>query len=130
MAHGGAKRRKSPKPNENKKYSTSPFAAPAHNFERPHFQKKQIRKEKPSEPVGFYTRSAASVKDTENDEKDEKTGFNRINELEKFQKSVKRRHSRMKKRLIGGGKQKNTLPFTKKPSYKRGKSAPPGFGGA
>ena len=36
----------------------------------------------------------------------------------------------MKKRLIGGGKQKNTPPFTKKPSYKRGKSAPPGFGGA
>lgn len=64
------------------------------------------------------------------DQKTEVKGFNRINELEKFQKLVKKRHSRMKKRLIGGGKQKNTPPFTKKPSYKRGKSAPPGFGGA
>ena len=57
-------------------------------------------------------------------------GFHRLQELEKFQKRIKKRHSRMKRRLISLGKQKNFPPFTKKPSYKRSKSSPPGFGGS
>ena len=36
----------------------------------------------------------------------------------------------MKRRLISLGKQKNFAPFTKKPNYKRSKSAPAGFGGS
>jgi len=59
----------------------------------------------------------------------QKTGFHALNELEKFQKRVKRRHSRMKNRLFGRGKQRNVSPYTRKPSYKRAKSAPPGAGG-
>ena len=39
-------------------------------------------------------------------------------------------HTRKKKRLIGKGGQANSAPYTKKPSYKRSKSAPPGFGGS
>jgi hypothetical protein len=57
-------------------------------------------------------------------------GFNKLFEEEKFQKRVKKRHSRMKRRLISLGKQKNMPPFTKKPNYRRGKSAPAGFGGS
>ena len=57
-------------------------------------------------------------------------GFNKLEEEEKFQKRVKKRHFRMKRRLISLGKQKNVAPFSKKPSYKRGKSAPVGFGGS
>ena len=34
-------------------------------------------------------------------------------------------HSRKKRRLIGKGGQKNTTPYTDKPSFKRSKSAPP-----
>jgi|TARA_R110000824_G_C15225356_1_gene677990 hypothetical protein len=62
-------------------------------------------------------------------ENDAKAGFHALNELEKFQKRVKRRHSRMKNRLIGRGNQSNKPPYTRKPSYKRAKSAPPGAGG-
>jgi len=61
---------------------------------------------------------------------EEKAGFHRLDEIEKFQKKVKRRHSRMKKRLIGYGKQKPGSSYPSKPNYKRSKSAPPGFGGA
>jgi hypothetical protein len=57
-------------------------------------------------------------------------GFNKLFEKEKFQKRVKKRHSRMKRRLISLGGQKNTPPYTKKPNYKRSKSAPSGFGGS
>ncbi len=57
---------------------------------------------------------------------DEQKGFNRLNELEKFQRKLKNRHSRMKKRITAQGLQFAGSPFTKKPSYKRGKSAPPG----
>jgi len=39
-------------------------------------------------------------------------------------------HPRKKKRLIGKGAQPNTPPYSDKPSYKRAKSAPAGFGGA
>jgi len=52
-----------------------------------------------------------------------------IREEEKIQKAYKRGHARKKRRLIGKGNQPNTPPFTKKPSMKRAKSAPPGFGG-
>ena len=48
---------------------------------------------------------------------------------EPFQKAVKKNHKKMKIRLIGLGRGKNT-PGTTKPSYKRSKSAPPGFGGS
>ena len=53
----------------------------------------------------------------------------KINEEEPFQKAVKKKHKKMKIRLIGLGGGKNTRG-TKKPSYKRSKSAPPGFGGS
>ena len=56
----------------------------------------------------------------------EDKGFDHLNEIKKF----KKRHSLMKKRLISLGNQRNTPPFTKKPSYKRSKSAPVGFGGS
>ena len=48
---------------------------------------------------------------------------------EPFQKAVKKKHKKMKIRLIGLGGGKNT-PGTTKPSYKRSKSAPPGLGGS
>lgn len=57
-------------------------------------------------------------------------GFDKLQEEEKYQRLVKKRHSRQKRGLIGLGKQKNTPPFSKKPSYKRGKSSPAGYGGA
>jgi predicted nucleotidyltransferase len=60
---------------------------------------------------------------------DAKSGFHALNELEKYQKRVKRRHSRMKNRLIGRGNQSNEPPFTRKPSDERAKSAPPDAGG-
>jgi hypothetical protein len=60
-------------------------------------------------------------KDNLNSEK----GFDRLNETKKF----KKRHFLMKKRLISLGNQRNMPPFTKKPNYKRSKSAPVGFGG-
>ena len=57
-------------------------------------------------------------------------GFNRLTEEGKFQERVKKRHFRMKRRLISLGRQKNVPPFTKKSNYKRAKSSPPGFGGS
>jgi hypothetical protein len=53
-----------------------------------------------------------------------------ITEVEEFQKAVKARHAKMKKRLIGMGGQANTTPYNTKPSMKRSKSAPAGFGGS
>jgi len=53
-----------------------------------------------------------------------------ITEVEEFQQAVKARHAKMKKRLIGLGGAKNTSPYIQKPSYKRSKSAPAGFGGS
>jgi len=50
---------------------------------------------------------------------------------EDFQSDVKKKHTKMKIRLIGkGGNKKTEGPGVKKPSYKRSKSAPGGFGGA
>lgn len=46
-------------------------------------------------------------------------------QTEPFQKKMKAKHSRLKKRVIGHGGQKNTPPFTQKPSMERSKSAPP-----
>jgi hypothetical protein len=47
-----------------------------------------------------------------------------------FQKKIKKRHKLMKTRIISRGKGKNKPPYTKKPSLKRSKSAPPGAGGS
>ena len=50
---------------------------------------------------------------------------------EDFQQDVKRMHPQWKERLIGKGGNKTTgAPYTQKPSMKRSKSAPPGFGGS
>jgi len=57
-------------------------------------------------------------------------GFDKLQEEERYQRLVKKRHSRNKKSLIGLGKQKNTVPFSITPSFKRGKSAPAGAGGS
>ena len=64
------------------------------------------------------------------DKKSEAKGFDRLQEEEKFQKRVKKRHFRMKRRLISLGNQPNVPPFTEKPSYKRSRSAPAGAGGS
>jgi len=77
---------------------------------------------------GDYTKKFKIFIDQDNLE--EKKGFHKLDEIEKFQKKVKRRHSRMKKRLISFGSQKTGVAYPNKPSYKRSKSAPPGFGGS
>jgi predicted nucleotidyltransferase len=64
------------------------------------------------------------------DEIDEKKGFYRLDEEEKYQKLVKRRHQRHKNKLLSLGRQDPRPPFTKKPSYGRSKSAPAGSGGS
>jgi len=51
----------------------------------------------------------------------------RVQESE-YQKSVKKKHRRLKTRLIGKGNQPNVPPYSKKPSMDRSKSAPAGFG--
>jgi predicted nucleotidyltransferase len=56
--------------------------------------------------------------------------YSSLNEEESFQRRVKQRHYLQKKRLIGLGGEKNSSPYIKKPSYKRSKSAPAGFGGS
>jgi hypothetical protein len=61
---------------------------------------------------------------------EEKKGFFTLEEIEQFQISVKKRHKRMKKRLIGGGSQKNVPPFSKKPNYKRALTPPVGAAGS
>ena len=66
----------------------------------------------------------------EKEESPEESGFHRLNEIEKFQKRVRRKHRRLKRLNIGLGKQRAGKPYTKKPSYRRSKSAPAGFGGA
>lgn len=56
--------------------------------------------------------------------------YDSLVEEESYQRRVKQRHYLMKKRLIGLGGEKNSSPYIKKPSYKRSKSAPAGFGGS
>jgi len=52
-----------------------------------------------------------------------------INEDEPFQRAMKKKHGKMKMRLIGlGGNKKREKGHTKC-SFKRSKSAPPGYGG-
>jgi hypothetical protein len=53
-----------------------------------------------------------------------------LQEIEPFQKRMRAQHPRWKKRLIGMGGQKNSAPYSSKPSFKRSKSAPAGFGGS
>jgi hypothetical protein len=64
------------------------------------------------------------------DEIDDNKGFHRLDEEEKYQKLVKRRHRRHKSRLLSLGRQDPRAPFTKKPSHDRSKSAPAGAGGS
>lgn len=63
------------------------------------------------------------------DEIEDKPGFDKLDEIEKFQRRVRRRHGRAKKWFLGYGKQKAGRAYPGKPSYRRGKSAPAGFGG-
>jgi hypothetical protein len=60
----------------------------------------------------------------------EKADESVITEIGDFQNAVAARHAGMKKRLIGLGGEANSAPYIKKPSYKRSKSAPAGFGGS
>jgi|TARA_E500000331_G_scaffold131154_1_gene128366 hypothetical protein len=53
-----------------------------------------------------------------------------LQEVEEYQKKVKAKHSKMKRRLIGKGGAKNVPPYNKKPSFKRSKSAPGPFAGS
>lgn len=57
-----------------------------------------------------------------------KTWNTKLDEVSKFQNAMKKGHSRLKKRVIGGGGQANTPPYSNKPSMGRSLSAPPGFG--
>jgi hypothetical protein len=60
----------------------------------------------------------------------EKANEEVIQEIEPYQKRMRELHPRWKKRLIGMGGQKNSAPYNTKPSFKRSKSAPAGFGGS
>lgn len=65
-------------------------------------------------------------------ENDNKKGFDSLQEIEKFQKRVQRKHKRLKSKLIGKGNQNpgcGGSPYTNKPNKGRAKSAPPGAGG-
>lgn len=57
-------------------------------------------------------------------------GFNRLNELEAFQRNLKNRHERQKRRVIGHGGEQGGHAYPGNPSFERGKSAPPGAGGS
>ena len=56
--------------------------------------------------------------------------FDPVVEESNFQRRLKQKHFLEKKWFIDQGGQKNTTPYIKKPSYKRSKSAPAGFGGS
>jgi predicted NUDIX family NTP pyrophosphohydrolase len=64
-------------------------------------------------------------------ERFKKKGFSSIviNEDEPFQRAVKKGHHKMKMKLIGLGGNKKKEKGHEKPSFKRSKSAPGGFGG-
>lgn len=51
-----------------------------------------------------------------------------MSEVEDFQKKMAALNNRSKKRLLTKGGQRNTTPYTIRPSLARSKSAPPGFG--
>ena len=67
---------------------------------------------------------------TSRPDKKEKKGFDRLNEMEEFQRKVKKRHFKMKERIAGYGRQTTGPAFPFKLDYKRGSSAPPGVGGS
>ena len=46
-------------------------------------------------------------------------------QTEPYQRKMKAKHSRLKKRIIGHGGQKAGPPYSEKPSMERSKSAPP-----
>lgn len=53
----------------------------------------------------------------------------KIQELEEdYQQRIKKGYSEKKRKMIGQGNEPNTKPYSERPSYKRSKSAPPGFG--
>lgn len=52
-----------------------------------------------------------------------------LEELEKYQQIQRKKHPKMKKKLIGMGGQPQGDVYTDKPDFKRSKSAPPGAGG-
>ena len=56
--------------------------------------------------------------------------FDPVTEESNVQRRKQQKHFLKKKWLVGQGKQKNVSPYLKKPSYKRSKSAPAGFGGS
>ena len=56
--------------------------------------------------------------------------FNAVTEERNFQRRMQRKHFLKKKWFIGQGNEKNSTPYKIKPSYKRSKSAPAGFGGS
>ena len=62
---------------------------------------------------------------------DEVKTYDRLTELERYQRKVRRGHMKMKRRLIGKGRQaRGSSPYSKRPSFKRAKSAPAGAGGS
>jgi predicted NUDIX family NTP pyrophosphohydrolase len=61
--------------------------------------------------------------------KDKQNSLIVISEDEPYQRAVKKKHSKMKMRLIGLGGNKKKEKGHAKPSFKRSKSAPPGAGG-
>jgi hypothetical protein len=48
-----------------------------------------------------------------------------LEQTEPYQRKMKAKHSRLKKRVIGHGGQKAGPPYSEKPSMERSKSAPP-----
>ena len=64
------------------------------------------------------------------DKKSMDKGFDRLLEIGKFQKRVRKRHKRAKKWFLSHGGQKTGVPYPHKPNYRRSKSAPVGFGGS
>ena len=59
---------------------------------------------------------------------DEVKTYDRLTELERYQRKVRTGHARKKRRLIGLGRIRT--PYFSQPNYRRSKSAPPGFGGS
>jgi len=65
-----------------------------------------------------------------NIEEEIEEAYDSLVEESNFQRRMKQKHQLRKKMLIGIGGQKNVPPYKIKPSYKRSKSAPAGFGGS
>ena len=63
-------------------------------------------------------------------EHDVNKSYDALHEEENYQRRIKQRHYLQKKKLIGLGGEKNTSPYVVKPSFKRSKSAPAGYGGS